>query len=98
MATIDIRRNHTLTREEARNRAEELAQGMEEKLAIRWRWDGELIRFDAPSGAAKGTTGVVRVEATSVQVEIDLPFLLRAMKGMVESKVNEKLNAALSRA
>jgi putative polyhydroxyalkanoate system protein len=98
MATIDIRRQHTLNRDEARKRAEELARGMEDKLGIRWSWDGDLIRFDAPSGAAKGTKGLVRVEATAVQVEIDLPLLLRAMKGMVESKVNEKLSSVLERA
>lgn len=98
MATIDIRRQHTLDKEEAKKRAEELARGMEEKLGITWRWEGDLIRFEAPSGTAKGTKGVVRVEASAVQVEIDLPFLLKAMKGMVESKVNEKLDAVLGKA
>lgn len=98
MATIDIRRQHSLDKEEAKKRAEELARSMEDKIGIRWRWEGDLIRFDAPSGAAKGTTGVVRVEPASVQVEIDLPFLLRAMKGMVESKVNEKLDSLISKA
>jgi putative polyhydroxyalkanoate system protein len=98
MATIDIRRQHTLDKDQAKTRAEDLARSMEDKLGIRWRWDGDLIRFDAPSGAAKGATGVVRVEASEVRVEIDLPFLLRAMKGMVESKVNEKLEAVLTKA
>ncbi|WP_437327445.1 polyhydroxyalkanoic acid system family protein [Sorangium sp. So ce381] len=98
MATIDIRRQHALTKDEARKRAEELARGMEDKLGIQWRWDGDVIRFDAPGGAAKGTKGLVRVEASAVHVEIDLPFLLKAMKGMVESKVNDKLDAVLGRA
>ncbi|WP_437600612.1 polyhydroxyalkanoic acid system family protein [Sorangium sp. So ce590] len=98
MATIDIRRQHALTKEDARQRAEELARGMEDKLGIRWRWEGDLIRFEAPGGAAKGTKGLVRVEASAVQVEIDLPFLLKAMKGTIESKVNEKLEAVLSKA
>ncbi|WP_437968533.1 polyhydroxyalkanoic acid system family protein [Sorangium sp. So ce260] len=98
MATIDIRRQHALTKEEARKRAEDLARGMEDKLGIRWRWEGDLIRFEAPGGAAKGTKGLVRVEASAVQVEIDLPFLLKAMKGTIESKVNEKLEAVLAKA
>ncbi|WP_437486451.1 polyhydroxyalkanoic acid system family protein [Sorangium sp. So ce1014] len=98
MATIDIRRQHALTKEDARQRAEDLARGMEDKLGIRWRWEGDLIRFEAPGGAAKGTKGLVRVEASAVQVEIDLPFLLKAMKGTIESKVNEKLEAVLSKA
>jgi putative polyhydroxyalkanoate system protein len=98
MATIDIRKQHTLSKDEARQRAEELARGMEQKLGIRWKWVGDVIDFDVPSGAAKGATGKMSVEASAVRVEIDLPFLLRAMKGTIESKVNEKLQAALSRA
>ena len=31
----------------------------------------------------------------NVRVAIDLPFMLRVMKGTIEEKVNEKLNALL---
>lgn len=96
MATIDIRRSHTLDREEAKRRAEELAKGLEEKLSIRWSWDGDRIRFDAPSGMAKGASGTVHVDAQEVRVEVDLPFLLRPAKGTVESKINQKLDALLA--
>jgi putative polyhydroxyalkanoate system protein len=92
MATIDISRTHNLGAETAKERAAALADSMKEKLGIAWRWDGDRIKFDAPSGMAKGTTGTISVAATSVRVEIDLPFLLRAMKGTIESKVNEKLD------
>ena len=98
MATIDIRRAHTLDKDEARRRAEELAKGMEEKLGIRWHWEGDRIRFDVPSGAAKGASGTVSVEPKDVRVEVDLPLLLRAMKGMVESKINQKLDSLLGKA
>ena len=27
-------------------------KGMETKFGIQWKWDGNTIRFDAPSGAA----------------------------------------------
>lgn len=92
MATIDIRRSHTLGKETARQRAEIIAKGMESKLGIRWRWEGDTIKFDAPSGAAKGATGIVGVSDSDVRVEIDLPFLLRAVKGTIESRVNDELN------
>jgi putative polyhydroxyalkanoate system protein len=98
MATIDIRRSHTLEKDEARRRAEALAKGMEEKLGIRWHWEGDKIRFDAPSGAAKGATGTVYVDPTDVRVEVDLPFLLRAVKGTVESKINQKLDDLIGKA
>jgi putative polyhydroxyalkanoate system protein len=95
MATIDIRHPHQLPKEEARAKAEELARGMEQKLGIRWHWEQDQIAFDVPSGAAKGTSGKVAVLPGEVRVEIDLPFLLRAMKGMVETKVRERLVRAL---
>lgn len=92
MATIDIRRQHTLGKDVAKQKAESLAKGMEAKLGIRWHWEGDKIKFDAPSGAAKGATGQVGVSDSEVRVEIDLPFLLRAVKGTIEGRVNEELN------
>jgi putative polyhydroxyalkanoate system protein len=92
MATIDMRRKHTMTRDQTRAKAEELAKGMVEKLGIRWRWEGDSIKFDTPAGVAKGTTGEVSVSDSEVRVQIDLPLLLRAIKGMVEGKVKEKLD------
>ncbi|MEP7124119.1 MAG: polyhydroxyalkanoic acid system family protein [Byssovorax sp.] len=96
MATIDIKRAHTLDLEEAKKRAEALATNMQEKLGIRWSWVGDNIKFDAPSGAAKGATGTVTVDASQVRVEIDLPFLLRAVKGTIEGKVTEKLDKLIA--
>lgn len=95
MATIDITRRHSLSVDDAKKKAEELAKGMEQRFGIQWKWDGDTIRFDAPSGAAKGTKGEVAVSDADVRVAIDLPFMLRVMKGTIEDKVNEKLRALL---
>ena len=96
MATIDVRRAHALPKEEAKKRAEELAKGdAAEVRAYSGDWEGDHIRFEAPRGAAKGTTGTVEVGDKEVRVQIDLPFLLRMLKGKVESKVNEKLDQLL---
>jgi putative polyhydroxyalkanoate system protein len=97
MATIDIQKAHALSSEDAKAKAEQLARSMEAKLGIRWRWEGNRIKFDAPSGAAKGATGVVSVEPSSVRVEVDLPFLLRAIKGTVEQKIQTKLDEVLGK-
>jgi putative polyhydroxyalkanoate system protein len=93
MATIDISREHKLPLDDAKKRAEELANGMADKFGIEWRWDGNTIRFDTPSGKAKGVKGEVAVSEKNVRVAIDLPFLLRAIKGTIEAKVKEKLDA-----
>lgn len=95
MATIDIRRPHSVGKDSAKKKAEELAKSLEEKIGIRWHWAGDAIKFDAPSGAAKGATGTVSVDDAAVRVEVDLPFLLRAVKGTIESKVNKKLDDLL---
>jgi putative polyhydroxyalkanoate system protein len=95
MATIDITRAHSLPLDDAKKKAEELAKGMADRFGIQWKWEGNSIRFDAPSGAAKGTKGEVAVSEKNVRVAIDLPFMLRVMKGTIEDKVNEKLSALL---
>ena len=91
MATIDVSRNHSLSKDEAKKRAEDLAKSMQQKLDLDWRWDGDRIVFEAPRGAAKGTKGSVEVTESNVRVQIDLPFMMRVLKGTVEAKVNEKL-------
>jgi putative polyhydroxyalkanoate system protein len=95
MSTIDITRGHTLAKDDAKKRAEELAKSLETKFNLTWRWDGDTIRFDAPHGPAKGTKGEVAVSDKNVRVQIDLPFLLKMLKGTVEAKVEEKLKQLL---
>ena len=96
MSTIDVRRSHTLPKDEAQEARRGARQRrMKRSFELEWRWDGDRIVFDAPRGAAKGTRGSVDVGDKDVRVQIDLPFLLRVLKGTVESKVNEKLDQLL---
>ena len=95
MSTIDVRRSHTLSKQEARSKAESLAESMGQRFELDWRWEGDRIVFDAPRGQAKGTKGTVEVGDKEVRVQIDLPFLLKVLKGTVESKVNAKLTELL---
>jgi putative polyhydroxyalkanoate system protein len=93
MATIDVTRSHTLSIDDAKKRAEELAKGMVDKFGISWKWEGDEIHFDAPSGKAKGTKGSVQVTDKAIRVQIDLPFMLKMLKGTIAEKVEEKLKA-----
>ena len=92
MATIDLTRLHSLPKEEARKRTEEIAQSMEKKLGIQWKWDGDIIRFQADSGAAKGTKGELQVHEKEIRVMVDLPLMLRMMRKTIEEKIHEKLD------
>jgi putative polyhydroxyalkanoate system protein len=91
MATIDVRHSHALPKEEAKKRAADLAKSMQDRFELDWRWEGDRIVFDATRGKAKGTRGSIEVGDADVRVQIDLPLLLRMLKGTVETKVNEKL-------
>lgn len=93
MATIDISRAHSLSIDDAKKKAEDLAKGMADRLGMEWKWEGNTIRFNASSGAAKGTSGEVSVSDKNVRVTVDLPFMLRVMKGTIEDKIKEKLDA-----
>lgn len=95
MATIDVTRAHSLPKEDAKKKAEEFAKGMQERFELQWHWEGDSILFDAPRGAAKGTKGEVAVTDKQVRVQIDLPLMLRMLKGTIESKVEEKLTKLL---
>ncbi len=95
MSTIDITRNHKLPLDAAKKKAEDFAKSMETKLGMTWKWVGDVIEFETPSGAAKGTKGDVHVSDQAVRVTVDLPFMLRVMKGTIESKIHEKLDQIL---
>ncbi|MBP9112262.1 MAG: polyhydroxyalkanoic acid system family protein [Polyangiaceae bacterium] len=93
MATIELSKSHTLPIDDAKKKAEDLARGMAEKLGLEWKWAGDAIDFHAASGMAKGVKGQVAVSEKEVKVSVDLPMMLRMMKGTIEDKIKEKLNA-----
>jgi putative polyhydroxyalkanoate system protein len=93
MATIEMKKVHTIGKESARKKAEELADKMREKIGIEWSWTGDSILFEAKKGAAKGAKGHVDVTDKEISISVDLPFLLRPLKGMVEGRIKEKLDS-----
>jgi putative polyhydroxyalkanoate system protein len=95
VATISIRRPHRLAHEEVKRKAENLARRIETKHHVSWRWEGENLRLTAPPGPARGATGVVRVTPDHVSIDIDLPLLLRPVRGMVETRLIDKLDRLL---
>lgn len=86
MATIELSKSHTLPIDDAKKKAEDLARGMAEKLALKWRSKASTIDFHAASRMAKGVKGQVAVSEKEVKVSVDLPMMLRMMKGTIEDK------------
>jgi putative polyhydroxyalkanoate system protein len=95
MATIRIRRSHRLPSEHVRRTAEAVARRIEQRHAVRWRWEGDAIELDAPPGPARGARGRVTVGDADVAIEIHLPLALFPLKGMVERRLSAKLDELL---
>lgn len=87
MATIDIKRTHTLGLEKAREGAEHVARRLQDKLEAKWSWVGDEIVFHRT-----GAKGRIAVTSTTVHVEIDLALVLRPLKSKVESKALQYLD------
>ena len=87
MATIDIRRSHSVGKDKARSLAEGIADKLKDKLDVTYSWDGDHLRFQRT-----GAKGSILVTDDVVHVQIDLAFALRPMKGMVEGRVKKYMD------
>ncbi|MEZ4278318.1 MAG: polyhydroxyalkanoic acid system family protein [Myxococcota bacterium] len=84
MAQISMKRTHALGAEQARGQIEQLADRMAERLGGVWRWQGERAVCEA-----RGARASVFYDATTVSIEVDLPFVMRPMRGLLEAKLEE---------
>lgn len=91
MSTIDVRHAHTLAKTDAKKLAEDMVRTMKHGADFDLRWEGDRLFFGASHGLTKGAHGTIDVTEHEVRVQIDLPLHLRVVKGLMESKVNEKL-------
>lgn len=91
MANIHIKRKHDLNRTAARAKVEELARSLQEKLGTNYHWDGDCLRFKRT-----GASGFIDVSREGeVEVDVNLGLVLRPMKGMIETSINEGFDSAL---
>jgi putative polyhydroxyalkanoate system protein len=90
MADINIARKHTLGKEEAKKRANDMLEKMKDKVGIKGTWSGDTFNVTDP---VKGTFVVTDSE---MRCELTLSFLMKAMKGTIEQKISEAFDKALS--
>jgi len=95
MATIEIRRTHSLPIEQLKQKVTDMSGSLDANYAVKGHWEGDDMILDG-SGMSRGVKGRIKLDATSVSIDIDLPLLLRAMKGQVESSVTRKLDKILA--
>jgi putative polyhydroxyalkanoate system protein len=84
MSDIRIERAHTLGKQAALAAALRVAERMQEKAQVKYRVLGDCIEFER-----SGASGRIVVDETSVSAEVKLGLLMKPMRGMLESKIEE---------
>ena len=89
MADIDISQNHTLGKDTARQKATEVIGRIKSEIGLDGTWSGDVFNISKP------VTGTFTVTDTAVRVQINLSFLMRAMKGTIGDQIKGELRTAL---
>lgn len=92
MASIDIRRRHHHSLEEAKAAVKKTAAAIGKKFGIESEWDGDTLLFERP-----GAHGRIHVTEKEVRVTAELGFLLGALKPMIEKEIEGQLDKGLAR-
>lgn len=92
MADIDISREHSLGLAGARAAAEKLAADLGQRFGLAGEWKGNDLEFRRP-----GVSGTLSVTETQVRLQVALGFMLRAMKGSIESAVHHEVDKLFPR-
>ena len=84
-------RSHQLDQETVRDKVQELANMLVEKLSAEYQWEKDRLIFKR-----SGANGFVRIGNHEVEVEVKLGMMLRPLKGTIEKTITEYLNQRLT--
>jgi putative polyhydroxyalkanoate system protein len=87
MADIDLHRVHNLGLKAARAAADRMAEHLGRRFDLKGAWEGNVLRFERP-----GVTGSLAVDDKDLRLSVSLGFLLKAMKGSIESAIAHELD------
>lgn len=91
MARIIVERNHSLGRETAREKAEQLAAKLANDYGVRCEWQGDVLEV-----RRSGADGRIEVEDDRVRVLLDLGGMLSVMGSSVQAQIERALDKALA--
>ncbi|WP_162874246.1 polyhydroxyalkanoic acid system family protein [Pseudomonas viridiflava] len=91
MAKITVERPHSLGREQAREKAEQLVEKLADRYGLAHEWVGDTVKLEG-----KGAKCKVEVEDELIRINIDLNFILSTMSGSIKSEVERVLDKALA--
>jgi len=93
VSSISIKRRHKLPHKNAKAAAEKIARDLNKRFELAYEWDGDDITFERP-----GLSGTLHVGKSEVHLDVELSFLLFALKGPIEQQINRELDALFGKA
>jgi putative polyhydroxyalkanoate system protein len=87
MPGIDIQALHTMSREDAQQAADDLAQDLAGKFGIEYDWDDDTICFQR-----SGVSGTIKVDGDQIHIVAQLGLMLSLFKDRLESEIRRHLN------
>lgn len=82
MSHIDLRANHSLSHDDAKNAAEELASDLARKFDIDYEWEGDHIHFERP-----GASGRITVGEQQIHITARLGLVLMFLRSRIEEEI-----------
>jgi putative polyhydroxyalkanoate system protein len=93
MPTISIKRRHKLDPKQAKAAAQKVAKDLNKRYGLICQWNGDEATFDGV-----GVSGTMVVGKGQIKLDVQLSFLLAALKGPIERAINKELEAVLDKA
>ena len=86
MADIEITQPHSMTPDDARVAAQQVADKMAADFGMECKWDGQVLRFERT-----GVDGTLVVGERDARLEIRLGLMMKAFAPMVQEKLARKM-------
>ncbi|MDA3864256.1 MAG: polyhydroxyalkanoic acid system family protein [Deltaproteobacteria bacterium] len=92
MASVNIKRNHNLNKDELKSKIESLKDQIEKDYKVKSSWKDDNTMSISGTGIKKGS---LNFDDSSINIDIKLGMLASALKGKIESGINKKLDELL---
>jgi len=86
-----IRREHDMSREEARSLVEEIADRLNQNLRLQREWDGYDLRV-----RGSGVNGKISVAIDFIEVDVKLGFALMMLEPTIRREIESTMDEHLS--
>ena len=87
MASFSINKPHTMSRDDVRDAAEHLAQGLKDRHGLRYRWRGDTAEF-----SRSGLDGKLTISDNDITVSVKLGLLASAFEKPLKKAVTDYLD------